>query len=102
MALDTEVRDSLAQAQLDVQLAVLLGRPQAEPLPRDRAQQIALRQVGSLVRQLRLRAYQLDVACEPAVPQAGGNRVTSRAPADDQGSGRFLSSSRRRSRDQAR
>jgi hypothetical protein len=58
--------------------------------------------VGTLVGQLRLGAYQLDLARETGVPQAGGNGVSGRAAADDQGSGRFLSSSRKRSSDQAR
>jgi hypothetical protein len=49
-----------------------------------------------------LRANQLDLAREARVPQARGNRVTGGTPADDQGSGRCLSSSRNRSRDQAR
>ena len=56
----------------------------------------------ALIGQLKLRAYQLDLAREAGVPQAGRDRVPRRTATDDQGSGRFLSSSRRRSKDQAR
>jgi hypothetical protein len=49
--------------------------------------------MGTLVRQLVLGAYQDDVAVEACVPKAGGDRVTCRTAAGDQGSDRRPSSS---------
>jgi hypothetical protein len=80
----------------------LLGRPQSQLLARNGAQQIALGKVRPLIGQLWLRAYKLNLAGKTGVSQAGRNRVTGRATADDQRSGRFLSSSRKRRRDQTR
>lgn len=102
MPLNSEIDYSLADPQRDIQLAVLLGRPQCQLFPGNRAQQVALREVWPLVGQLGLCANQLDLPRKTRVPQTSGNGVTGRAAADDQGSGRFPSSSRKRSSDQAR
>ena len=102
MPLNSEIDNSLAHPQHDIQLAVLLDRPQSQLLSGNRAQQVALREVWPLVGQFGLCANQLDLARETRVPQTSGNGVTGRAAADDKGSGRFPSSSRKRSSDQAR
>jgi len=102
MPFHPQARDSLAQHQLDAELAILRSRPQAEAIPRHRSEEISLGKMRTLVGQHRLRSHQHDLARETAIPQPGGDRVPGRAAADDQRSGRCFSSSRRRRRDQAR
>ena len=102
MPLNSEIDYALAHPQRDTQLAVLLDGPQCQLLSCNGAQQVALGEVWPLVRQLGLCANQLDLARKTRVPQTSGNGITGRAAADDQGSGRFPSSSRKRSSDQAR
>lgn len=53
----------------------------------------------TLIGKLGLRADERDLALEPGIPQAGGDRVPGGTAADDY---RFLESSRTRNSDQTR
>jgi hypothetical protein len=102
MALKPDVDDSLPEHEIDAEVAILLHGAKAETAARNLTHQVALGQVGALVRKLRLRTYEDYLPVEAAITKAGGNGVTGGAAAGDQRSGRVFSSWRRRRSDQSR
>src|SRR5438067_12414976 len=97
--LDAQLHDTLAEHQLDLELPILLRRPQRQPVAGNGARQITLAQVWPLVRKLSLRPDQRDLAVKARVAKPGRHRVPGPASADDS---RFRSSSRSARSDQNR
>ena len=102
MLFHSQVRDLVAQHQLNAKVAILTGRPQPQAIARHRSQQVPLGQMRALVRHHGLCAGEHYVAGESSIPQPRGDRVAGRTAADDQRSGRVFSNSRNRRRDQTR
>lgn len=100
MVVQADVENTLAQLDVDLELPVLQRRAKTEPVARNGACEVTLRQMRALVRQLALGADEDDRALELRVSESGGDGVTGRAAADDYRLGR--SSSRRVRSDQNR
>src|SRR5207245_10803401 len=84
MPLHAQVDDALAQAQLDPELAILLSRPQAQPLARHDAEQTSLRDMRALVRKLSLRTNEHDLSGKHGIPQTTRDGVPCGTAANDQ------------------
>ena len=97
--LEVELGDPRTQKQLDPKLAILLARTQTQTVSGHRSEQEALGKVRSLVRDLRFRAGEQDLALKARVAQARGSSVPRGTTADDYC---FLCNSRTWSSDQAR
>jgi hypothetical protein len=97
--LEVELDHARTQKKLDLKIAILLARAQRQAVSWHRTEQEAFRKVRSLVRDLRLRAGEQDLALKAGVAQARGSGVPGGATADDYC---FPDSSRTRNSDQAR